>query len=150
VAPCRRYSRGAYFKRDEVARLVREALGDARKPLEAGEIAAAIIAAKGFPDAAHLPVTKMIVARLGAMTARRDREGPHDTQRHIGGRERAKLNGVLRPSAHLSRIHLASPSEGFVATPKAVGFSFGCVERDTTFAKVSGLHRPRGPISWAC
>ena len=70
MAPCRRYSRGAYFKRDELARLVREALGDARKPLAAGEIAAAIIAAKGFPDAAHPPVTKMIVARLGAMTCR--------------------------------------------------------------------------------
>ena len=70
MAPRRRYSRGAYFKRDELARLVREALQDARNPLAACEIAAAIIAVKGFPDAAHLPVTKMIVARLGAMTRR--------------------------------------------------------------------------------
>ena len=70
MAPCRRYSRGAYFKRDELARLVRLALGDARKPLAAGEIAVAIIAAKGFPNACHLPVTKMIVARLEAMTCR--------------------------------------------------------------------------------
>jgi hypothetical protein len=45
-------------------------LRDASKPLAAGEIAAAIIAAKGFPDSAHLAVTKMIVARLGAMTRR--------------------------------------------------------------------------------
>jgi len=70
IVPRRRYSRGSYFKRDELARLVREALRGARKPLVAGEIAAPIVAAKGFPDAAHLAVTKMMVARLQAMTRR--------------------------------------------------------------------------------
>ncbi len=70
LAPRKHYRRGVYFKRDELARLVREALRDASKPLAAGEIAATIIAAKGFPDACHLAVTKMIVARLGAMTRR--------------------------------------------------------------------------------
>jgi hypothetical protein len=35
----------AYFKRDELARFVREALRDARKPLAAGGVAAGLIAA---------------------------------------------------------------------------------------------------------
>ena len=35
-----------------------------------GEIAAAIIAAKGFPDACHPAVTKMVVARLGVLAKR--------------------------------------------------------------------------------
>jgi hypothetical protein len=52
------------------ANLVRETLRDARKPLATGEIAAAIIAAKAFPDTAHLPVTNMIVSRFGAMARR--------------------------------------------------------------------------------
>ncbi|HEX4158724.1 MAG TPA: hypothetical protein VHY79_09625 [Rhizomicrobium sp.] len=65
VAPRRAYRRGVYFTRGELSRLVREALRDAGKPLAAGEIAAAVIAAKGFPDAAHLAVTKMVIARLG-------------------------------------------------------------------------------------
>jgi len=70
VAPRRAYSRQTYFRSGELSRLVREALRDAGKPLAAGEIAAAIIAAKRFPDAAHLAVTKMIVARLGAFAKR--------------------------------------------------------------------------------
>ena len=64
VTPHRPYRRGAYFKRGELSRLVREALRDAGKPLAAGEIAAGIIAAKHFPDAAHMPVAKMILSRL--------------------------------------------------------------------------------------
>jgi hypothetical protein len=59
--PCRR---GVYFKRRELSRLVREALRDAGRPLAAGEIAAGIIAARHFPDAAHMPVAKMILSRL--------------------------------------------------------------------------------------
>jgi hypothetical protein len=43
---------------------------DAGKPLAAGEIAAGIIAAKQFPDVAHLAVTKMAVARLGVLAKR--------------------------------------------------------------------------------
>jgi hypothetical protein len=70
VAPRRHYDRRGYFKRGELSRLVREALRDAGKPLAAGEIAAAIIAAKRFPDAAHLAITKMIVARLGVFAKR--------------------------------------------------------------------------------
>jgi SRSO17 transposase len=70
VAPRRHYSRTAYFKRGELSRLVREAMRDAGKPLAAGEIAAGIIAAKRFPDAAHLAVTKMIVGRLGVLAKR--------------------------------------------------------------------------------
>jgi hypothetical protein len=70
VAPRRAYRRDAYFKRNELSRLVREALRDAGKPLAAGEIAAAVIAAKRFPDTAHLAITKMIVARLGVLAGR--------------------------------------------------------------------------------
>ena len=62
--------RGLYFANGELSRLVRERLRDATKPLSAGEIAAGIIAAKGFPEANHAAVTKMIVARLGALTRR--------------------------------------------------------------------------------
>jgi SRSO17 transposase len=72
VAPRRHYSRQAYFKRDELSRLVREALRDAGKPLAAGEIAASVIATKRFPDSAHLSITKMIVARLGVLAGRGD------------------------------------------------------------------------------
>ena len=50
--------------------IAREAMRDAGKPLAAGEIAACIIAAKRFPDAAHLAVTKMIVVRLGVLAGR--------------------------------------------------------------------------------
>jgi hypothetical protein len=65
VAPRRHYRREIYFKRDELSRLVREAMRDTDKPLAAGEIAA-----KRFADAAHLAVTKMIVARLGVLAKR--------------------------------------------------------------------------------
>jgi hypothetical protein len=64
VAPRRAYNRAGYFKRGELSRLVREALRDAGKPLAAGEIAASVIAAKQFPDTAHLAITKMIITRL--------------------------------------------------------------------------------------
>jgi hypothetical protein len=53
-----------YFKRGELSRLVREARRDAGKPHAAGEIAAGIIAAKHFPDAADMPVAKMTLSRL--------------------------------------------------------------------------------------
>ena len=48
----------------------KHALRDAGRALSAAEIAAAIIAARRFPDAAHLAVTKMIIARLGAFAKR--------------------------------------------------------------------------------
>lgn len=70
VAPRRGYKRTAYFRRGELSRLVRDALREAGKPLAAGEIAAGIIAAKHFPDTAHLAVTKMIVARLNVLAGR--------------------------------------------------------------------------------
>ena len=70
IAPRRHCRRGLYFANGELSRLVRERLRDAAKPLSAGEIAASIIAAKGFPEANHAAVTKMIVARLGALTKR--------------------------------------------------------------------------------
>jgi hypothetical protein len=70
IAPRRHYRRECYFKRGELSRLVREAIRDAGKHLAAGEIAAGIIAAKHFPDAAHLAVTKMIVARLNVLAGR--------------------------------------------------------------------------------
>lgn len=62
IAPTK--PRKRYFGHNELARLVREALRDAAKPLSAGEIAAAIMAAKGFPEAHYLPVSKMVLARL--------------------------------------------------------------------------------------
>ena len=61
IAP--RKPRKRYFGHNELARLVRETLRDASKPLSAGEITAAIMAAKGFPEAHYLPVTKMVVQR---------------------------------------------------------------------------------------
>jgi hypothetical protein len=67
VAPHRSYRRGAYFKRGELSRLVREVLRDASKPLAAGEIAAGIIAAKQFPEAVHGYVAKMVLCRLRAL-----------------------------------------------------------------------------------
>jgi hypothetical protein len=62
IAP--RKPKKRYFGHNELARLVREALRDANRPLSAGEITAAIMAAKGFPEAHFLPVTKMVLARL--------------------------------------------------------------------------------------
>ncbi|MGH6877814.1 MAG: hypothetical protein ACREHV_10625 [Rhizomicrobium sp.] len=70
VAPARHYRRQGYFRRGELSRLVREAVRDAGRPLAAGEIAAGVIAAKRFPDAAHPAVTKMIVTRLGGLAKR--------------------------------------------------------------------------------
>lgn len=70
IPPRRHYSRTTYFRRGKLSRLVREALRDAGKPLAAGEIAAGIIAAKRFPDTAHLAVTKMIVSRLGVLAGK--------------------------------------------------------------------------------
>jgi hypothetical protein len=61
--PERKGSRPVFFALGELAQLVREALRDAT-PLSAGEIAASIIAAKGFPPSVHLTITKMVVARL--------------------------------------------------------------------------------------
>ena len=70
VAPRRHYRRESYFRRGELSRLVRDRIREASKPLAAGEIAASIIAAKGFPDAAHLAVTKMVVGRLNVLAKR--------------------------------------------------------------------------------
>lgn len=70
VSPQKRYKRTAYFERGELSRLVREALRDAGKPLAAGEIAATIIAAKSYPDAAHGAVRNMILTRLGVLVKR--------------------------------------------------------------------------------
>ena len=70
VALRRHYARTAHFKRGELSGLVREAVRDAGKPLAAGEIAAGIIAAKHFPDAAHAAITKMIVTRPGVLAKR--------------------------------------------------------------------------------
>ncbi|HEY3637017.1 MAG TPA: hypothetical protein VGK90_02610 [Rhizomicrobium sp.] len=64
IAP--RKPKKRYFGHNELARLVRETLRDASRPLSAGEIAASIMAAKGFPEAHYLPVSKMVVSRLGA------------------------------------------------------------------------------------
>lgn len=61
-----RKRRTRYFGHNELARLVRETLRDAGKPLSAGEIAASVMAAKGLTEAHHVAVTKMVVARLGA------------------------------------------------------------------------------------
>jgi hypothetical protein len=63
IAP--RKPKKRYFGHNELARLVREALRDASKALSAGEIAAAIMVAKGFPEAHYLPIAKMVVQRLG-------------------------------------------------------------------------------------
>jgi hypothetical protein len=62
IAPTK--PRKRYFGHNELARLVRETLRDAAKPLSAGEIAAAIMAAKGFPETHYAAVTKMVVAKL--------------------------------------------------------------------------------------
>ncbi len=55
-----------YFAMHELSRLIGETMRDAAKPLSAGEIAATIIAAKGYRSGSHLAITKMIVARLKA------------------------------------------------------------------------------------
>jgi len=64
IAP--RKPKKRYFGHNELARLVRETLQDANRPLSAGEIAAGIRAAKGFPEAHYLAISKMVVSRLGA------------------------------------------------------------------------------------
>ena len=63
IAPAK--SKRRYFGHNEFARLVRETLRDAAKPLSAGAVAASIMAAKGFPDTHYTAVTKMVVERLG-------------------------------------------------------------------------------------
>ncbi|HEX4157332.1 MAG TPA: hypothetical protein VHY79_02580 [Rhizomicrobium sp.] len=65
IAPAK--PRKRYFGHNELARLVREALRDASKPLSAGEVAAAIMAAKGFPETHYTAVTKMVLARLNRL-----------------------------------------------------------------------------------
>jgi len=62
IAPAK--PRKRYFGHTELARLVREALRDASKPLSAGEVAASIMAAKGFPETHYAAITKMVLARL--------------------------------------------------------------------------------------
>jgi len=59
-----------YFAMNELSRLIRETLRDAAKPLSAGEIAATIGAAKGYPPASLPAITKMILARLNVLTIR--------------------------------------------------------------------------------
>ena len=56
--------RKRYFGHNELARLVRETLRDASRALSAGEIAASVMAAKGFPETHYAAVTKMVLARL--------------------------------------------------------------------------------------
>ena len=65
IAPTKPKKR--YFGHNELARLVRETLRDASKPLSAGEVAASIMAAKGFPETHYTAVTKMVVARLNRL-----------------------------------------------------------------------------------
>lgn len=64
IAP--RKPKKRYFGHNELARLVREALRDASKPLSAGEVAASIMSKKGLTEAHYRAVTKMVVSRLGA------------------------------------------------------------------------------------
>jgi hypothetical protein len=59
--------RRGYFNRNEFARLVREALRDAPKPLTASEVAAHAIAAKGLPPSAHAHVTDMAKYALAGL-----------------------------------------------------------------------------------
>lgn len=62
----RRQRKTRYFAMHELSRLIRDTMRAAGKPLSAGEIAASILAAKGYPDSSHLAITKMIIARLNA------------------------------------------------------------------------------------
>ena len=65
IAPAK--PRKRYFGHNELARLVRETLRDASKPLSAGEVTAAIMAAKGLTETHYAAVTKMVLARLNRL-----------------------------------------------------------------------------------
>ncbi len=63
--PLRRgYKRTNYFARNELPRLVRDALRIADKPLSATEIAAHAIAAKGLPPSAHAATVQSVLTVL--------------------------------------------------------------------------------------
>ena len=69
----------------------------------AGEIAAGIIAAKGFPDTAHLAVTKMVVARLNVLAGRGElaKTGKTRDARWARGRELSRDSPAGR---HCGRV----------------------------------------------
>jgi hypothetical protein len=66
----RRYLKTAYFSRNELPRLVMDALRIAGEPRTAGEVAASAIKAKGLPDSAREAVTRHVITILGKLTAR--------------------------------------------------------------------------------
>jgi len=69
--PARRgYKRTNYFARNELPRLMLDALRKAPGPLTAGELAAHAIAVKGLPASAQEAVTRHAVLLLGKLTAR--------------------------------------------------------------------------------
>jgi hypothetical protein len=67
IAPSKPKKR--YFGHNDLAKLVRGTLRDASKPLSAGKIAVAIMAAKGFQEMRYLPIAKMVVQRLNRSAA---------------------------------------------------------------------------------
>jgi hypothetical protein len=65
----RGYNRTNYFARNELSRLIMDALRKAPGPVTAGEIAGAIVAAKALPGSAQEAVTRHVVERLAKFAA---------------------------------------------------------------------------------
>jgi len=68
--PSRQRPKAVYFGRNELPRLVRDALREAGKPLSAPEIAAHAIAAKGLPPSAHAATVHSVLTVLNMATRR--------------------------------------------------------------------------------
>ncbi len=68
IPPRRGYKRTNYFARNELPRLVRDALRHAGKPLSANEIAAHAIATKGLPPSAHAATVQSVLTVLNMRT----------------------------------------------------------------------------------
>lgn len=66
--PGKRRLRTNYFARNELPRLIRDALRQASKPLSATEIAAHAIAAKGLPPSAHAATVQSVLTVLNVRT----------------------------------------------------------------------------------
>jgi len=64
--------RRLYFGRNELPRLIRDALREASKPLSASEIAASCIAAKGLPPSAHAATVGSVATVLNLMARRKE------------------------------------------------------------------------------
>jgi hypothetical protein len=108
--PGRRRLKTNYFARNELPRLVRDALRQAGKPLSATEIAAHAIAAKGLPPSAHAATVQSVLTVLNVRARKGEFAKTGKTRDARWGIAGDDCEGPVA-SAHFSNISINSEAK---------------------------------------